>query len=95
MYTKKELVAKVQKHIQNGEVVLADKTKAIIYGGKHLVSVGPYRTAVLDKNKRFAVLYTGKRIEAHHNSYHPGAYRAAHEFVSFIGNDQMLSARYL
>jgi len=95
MYTKKELVAKVQNHIQKGGVVLADKTKAVIYGGKHLVSVGPFRTAVPDKNKRFAVLYTGKRPEAHHNSYHIGAYWAAHEFVSFVGNDQILKARYL
>ena len=96
MYTKKELVDKVQKHIQAGGVVLAEKTKAIVYGGKHLVSVGPYRTAVPDKNKRFAVLYTGKRPEAFHTSYHPGAYLAAHEFVTFCGNDIIAnSARYL
>lgn len=95
MMTKKDIVKKVQNHILKGGVVLAHKTKSITNGGKHFVSVGSYRTAVPDNSKRFAVLYTGKRPEAHHDSFHSGSYWAAHEFVTFIGNDQMFNARYL
>lgn len=95
MQTKREIVARVQKHIQNGGVVLAEKTKSIQNGGKHMVSVGPYRNAVPDKNKRFAVLYIGRRPEAHHNSYHSASYQAAHEFVSFCGNEIAQDARFV
>lgn len=87
MMNKKELVAKVVRHILGGGVVLAEKTKAIRYGGKQLVSVGRYYEAVQNPNHRYAVITTGKRPEAHNTYYHQTAYQAAHDFVSFVGND--------
>ena len=84
--TRKEIKESIWRFIAAGHVVLASKTKAAIYGGKHLVSVGRHQTAT-NKRHEYAVIYTGKSPLAHGINTHYGAYTAASEFVNFCGNE--------
>lgn len=51
-------------------------------GGRQLVSVGPYKTAVPDKRKKFIVI--GKAWDTEHAS----ARSAATGYVNFVGRDR-------
>jgi hypothetical protein len=85
-YSKKQAIEKITKFVLGGGVVIAEKVKGLQYGGKHIVSIGRYQEAIKSKN-RFAVIYTGKRTQAHHTSKHFSLALAVREFVEFCGND--------
>jgi len=94
MRNKAGWVAQVTKHIVSGGVVLGEKTKALIYGGKHNLSVGKYTPAIPSKYK-WVVYYTGRHASAHHVSLCLTAHDAAQEFVSFIGTEQMQRTKFI
>lgn len=80
----------VAQAIARGCVVMTTKTKPIIPGserpgGRQLVSVGPYRTAV-KSSKKFIVI--GRGWEAQHIS----AVGAAGDFIGFVGREQAWKA---
>jgi hypothetical protein len=73
----RQVQREIAQLIARGCVVMTQKTKLAHEGGRQLVSVGPYRTAV--GPKRFAVI-TGR------GSFERlSAITAAKDFVDFVG----------
>ena len=75
----------IAEAIRQGCVVMTHKTKARSLGGRQLVSIGPYRTAV-SKGKRYAVITKNDQAEF------LTAQTAAQHFVEFVGRDRAWDA---
>lgn len=71
----------ITRLIQTGHVVMTYKTKWRDQGGKQFVSVGPYRTAIKDGSKRYAV------ISGIDEAFFGFADQAAKDFIQFVGRD--------
>lgn len=83
------MARQVQKEVadllRRGCVVMIQKTKPREQGGRQLVSVGPYRTAV-GSGRRYTVIT--KLDQGEYSS----AITAAKEFVSFVGRARAAEA---
>lgn len=71
----------IARAIQSRVVVTVTKTKQRSEGGRQLVSVGPYQTAVPDRSKKYAVITKNDVL------FSSGATTAAQTFVEFVGRD--------
>ena len=82
----RNVVQEVQKQIARGCVLMTTKVKPRIgqIGGKHLVSVGPYRKAV--GSKSFIVIGRGWEDE------YGSARSAARAFTDYVGRDHAWNA---
>jgi hypothetical protein len=80
MTTRRPVAFEIAKAIAAGRVIMTYKVKARIYGGKQLVSVGPYRTAVGER--KFAILSNKSE-----DGFYTTPLLAAQDFVAFVGRD--------
>lgn len=71
----------ITKLLVQGKVIMTYKTKSKADGGKQLVSVGPYRSAIKDTSRKFVLIMGTREI------YSPSATHLAKEFVAFVGRD--------
>ena len=71
----------IAKAIQANIIVTVTKTKSLLEGGKQLVSVGRYRTAVPEVGKKYAVITKNDAL------FSSMAVNAAKHFVEFVGRD--------
>lgn len=76
----------IARAIQARVVVTVTKTKGRLEGGRQLVSVGPYQTAVPERSKKFAVITKNDVL------FSSGAATAAQTFVHFVGRDMAWDA---
>lgn len=84
----RKVVETITEDIKRGCVVMTYKTKPRTPsggGGRQLVSVGPYRTAV--PGPRYAVIGRGW------DHTYPSARSAAQAFVNFVGRDVAWNAK--
>ena len=75
----------VTRLVQAGHVLQCEKTKSLQDGGKQVVTVGKYGTAVPDPTRAYAMFrYHGSR---QWEDYGIAAIDIAQAFVSFVGRD--------
>lgn len=77
----KNVQQEISRAIQAKIVVSVTKTKGRLDGGRQLVSIGPYHTAVPEVGKRYAVITKNAVV------YASTGVTAAKEFIEFVGRD--------
>lgn len=83
---RRQVQFKVSQAIAAGCTLMTYKTKLREEGGRQLVSVGPYRTAVPRKGKRYALITKQDQRE------YGSAVGAAQAFIEFVGRDHAWEA---
>ncbi len=73
----RQIQSEVAQLIRRGCVVMTTKTKPAAHGGRQLVSVGPYRTAV--GSRGFTLITKHDQLE------YGSAITAAKRFIEFVG----------
>jgi len=79
----------IARLIMAGFVIQAEKTKAISSGGKQIVTIGRYRTAVPDPSKGYCIIRYTKQCKSGEETFFNdlGAWYAANWFADFVGLD--------